>query len=46
MDEAVPAAEGLDVGDTCHISAVVLVIRKVVLLLEVLGLGGVFEGIR
>ena len=45
MDEAVPAVERLDVGDTCHISAVVLVVRKIVLLVEVLGLGGVFEGI-
>ena len=44
MDEAVPAPEGLDVGDASHISAIVLVVLKIVLLLEVLGLGGVFEG--
>ena len=44
MDKAIPAPKGLDVGDASHISAIVLVVLKIVLLLEVLGLGGVFKG--
>ena len=46
MDEAVPAVEGLDVGDTCYVSAVVLVVLKIVLLFKILSLGGVLKGCR
>ena len=46
MDEAIPAVEGIDVGDASHIPTVVLVVFKIVLLLEVFGLGSVFKGSR
>ena len=44
MDEAVPAVEGFDVLDASHIPTIVFVVLKIVLLFEILGLGGVFEG--
>ena len=44
MDEAVPAVKGLDVLDASHIPTIVFVVLKIVLLFEVLSLGGVFEG--
>lgn len=44
VDEAIPAVEGLNIRDTSHIPAVLLIILKIVLHFKVHGLGGVLEG--